>query len=205
VRALLVPLGLGAALAATVGLAWLVVRAPGASAPPSPSDGDVPAAGTDAPPPPPKRLRPYQTTRTLTEDLRDALAADRPAGLGDEVRRVSAALRRRAGWMLENVAPYEANPRVRALLVLATGVHRPDGPRLLSFLDDRAPVVRRAAALAAGHAEDGAEVVELVPGVATPVGRALPDRTAAALRERLATERSEKVRPALERVLAGAG
>ncbi len=115
-------------------------------------------------------LRPYETIETLTEDLRDALAHGTPP-LDEEWLRVSAALTPHARRVLSREARSEMNPRVRALLVLAAGVHHPDGPELLSALKDRSPVVRRAAVLACGYQAGGAERFGLWPGLEIPLGR----------------------------------
>jgi len=170
-----------------------------------------PAAGppTEAPPAPPTppepplepTLRPYETTSTLTEDLRDALAGP-PEALGGEVRRVSDRLKAKARSVLVNAAPGEASPRVRALLVLAAGRHVPDEAILLAFLDDREALVRRAAALATAH-EDGGGTFALLPGVDVPTGRAVAPATRRALEERLAREEDEGVRGALAAALRG--
>jgi len=155
-----------------------------------------------APPPLPARtvqpeelLRPYETTATLTEDLRDALAGP-PEALGAEVARVSRRLGTKARWVLLNAAPDEASPKVRALLVLAAGSEVPDEEILLAFLGDREPVVRKAAAFAAARAEGGA-LHQLLPGVEVPLGRALPEATRQALEERLRHEEDEGVRGAI--------
>ncbi len=197
----LVPLSLGMALAATLGLAYFVMRETGTPAPPPVRPATTPSTSATEPAEI-RRLRPYQTTQTLTEDLRDALAANNPIELGREVRRVSTALRRRATWMLENIAPFEASPNVRALLVLANGVHIPDSNLLLGFLTDPAPPVRRAAGLAAAYATDAAQSVTLMPGVDCPVGRTLPDRTAAVLRRHATNETDKATRRALARAVA---
>ena len=115
-------------------------------------------------------LRPYETIDTLTEDLRDALAHGTPP-LSEEWLRVSAALAPHARHVLSREARTDTNPRVRALLVLAAGVHHPDGPELLSALKDRSPVVRRAAVLACGYQAGGAERFGLWPGLEIPLGR----------------------------------
>ena len=115
-------------------------------------------------------LRPYETIDTLTEDLRDALAHGTPP-LSEEWLRVSAALAPHARHVLSREARADTNPRVRALLVLAAGVHHPDGPELLSALKDRSQVVRRAAVLACGYQAGGSESFGLWPGLEIPLGR----------------------------------
>jgi hypothetical protein len=104
--------------------------------------------------------------------------------------------------MLENAAPGEASPRVRALLVLACGVHAPDAPSLHAFLVDRDPAVREAAVLAAGHRPDGAATARCLTEVRVPVGRPLPPAVADRLRARLEAETDPGVRAALETALA---
>ena len=115
-------------------------------------------------------LRPYETIETLTEDLRDALAHGTPQ-LDREWLRVSAALAPHARRVLSREARSETNPRVRALLVLAAGVHHPDGPEMLSALKDRSEVVRRAAVLTCGYEAGGTERFALWPGLEIPLGR----------------------------------
>jgi len=171
---------------------------------PPPEAGPPPAAAPGPPTPPPAaeaKLRAYETTGTLVEDLRDALAGP-PEALGAEVCRVSDRLKERARSVLVGVAPEEASPKVRALLVLAAGRHVPDEPILLAFLRDREAVVRRAATLAAAQADEGTPF-PLLTGVDVPVGRALPPATRLALEERLRLEEDEGVRGALAAVLRG--
>lgn len=160
---------------------------------------ELPAVAPEAPPPAEETLRPYETAATLTEDLRDALAGPEEA-LGAEVRRVSDRIAATARSVLVTTAPAEASPRVRALLVLAAGPHVPDEPALLAFLGDREPLVRRAAALAAGRIEGGSAVA-LLPGVEVPVGRKLPRATRRALEARLSREEDEGVRGTLSAAL----
>jgi hypothetical protein len=162
------------------------------------------------PPPPPlpakaapaeEILRPYETVATLAEDLRDALAGPKEA-LGPEVSRVSGRLRPSARRVLVETAPQEASPKVRALLVLAAGVHVPDERILLAFLGDREAVVRRAAALATSR-RDGGTPVPLMEGVEVEVGRELPEATRGVLAERLRREEDEGVRGTIAKVLGG--
>ncbi len=177
--------------AATGVLGFLVLRErpqPGAPEPP-------PAPAPEALPPSPaveEPLRAYETTATLVEDLRDALAGP-PEALGPELERVSLRLLPKARSVLLGAAPEEASPRVRALLVFAAGRHVPDEAILLAFLADREPVVRRAAALATARAEGGVPV-PLLAGVHVPAGRDLPLATRRALEERLRREEDEGVR-----------
>jgi hypothetical protein len=168
---------------------------PPAEAPPA----EAPASSPARPAAAEETLRPYETTATLAEDLRDALAGP-PDALGAEVRRVSERLEAKARSVLVATAPAEASPKVRALLVLAAGPHVPDEPVLLAFLDDREPLVRRAAALAAAHAEGGSALA-LLPGVEAPVGRSLPDATRRAIEARLLREEDEGVRGTLAAAL----
>lgn len=162
-----------------------------------PGEGPLPAPAPPLPPAPvaapaEEILRPYETVATLAEDLRDALAGPKEA-IALEVSRVSARLSRSARSVLVETAPREASPRVRALLVLAAGVHVPDERILLAFLDDREAVVRKAAALAIARREGGV-AVSLMEGVDVPVGRRLPEPTRHALAERLSREEDEGVR-----------
>jgi len=181
------------ALAATAGLALLAFRplrpAPTEVAPQG--DPDVIEERQRAVRTP--ELRRYQTTATLAEDLRDALAGD-TAKLAEEVWRVSKAFTARPRWTLINVAQGEASPRVRALLVVAAGVHIPDDDVVLAFLDDAQSIVRRAAALAAGYKPKGATRVKLVEGLDVPVGRTLSAKTESRLRNRLGKETDVAVR-----------
>ncbi|HEX5138660.1 MAG TPA: hypothetical protein VFY93_16940 [Planctomycetota bacterium] len=171
----------------------------------SPRDEPAPAPGPPPPPPPARvatdedALRPYETVATLAEDLRDALAGPKEA-LGAEVARVSLRLRPNARRVLVETARQEPSPRVRALLVLAAGVHVPDEAILLAYLDDREPVVRRAAVLATARREGGSPVA-LMEGVEVPVGRELPAETRRALAERLPREEDEGVRGTIGKAL----
>lgn len=186
--------------AATAVLGFVVIR----DRPPESAKEPAPAAAPEPPPPPPAaepQLRAYETAATLTEDLRDALAGP-PEGLDAEVRRVSERLLPKARSVLLGAAQEEASPRVRALLVLAAGRHVPDEAILLAFLGDREPVVRRAAALAAAHAEGGS-AAQLMAGVTVPIGRDLPPATRRALEERLRREEDEGVRGTLSAALGG--
>lgn len=200
-RGPLLPLSLILAVGATFAVALLVMhdRSPPVAEPPPLEVSEDPAPSPEEPAPA-VGLRRYETTVTLTEDLRDALAGDR-AALDAEVWRVSAALRTKARWMLRGPVADEPSPRVRALLVLATGVHVPDEPDLLRYAADRAPVVRKAAVLAAGRRADGARSATLVGAVTVPIGRDLPAGTARLLRQRLRGEEDEAVRAAIEAVL----
>jgi len=106
-------------------------------------------------------MEPWRTTATLAEELRDALG-DPEADLLAVFREVSELLRPHAAYTLEKVAAAERSPRVRALLVLAAGIHVPSEPLLARFASDREEAVRRAAALAregSGAAEVAAFVV----------------------------------------------
>ncbi len=171
---------------------------PGEEPPPAPAPPLPPAPAAA---PVEEILRPYETVATLREDLRDALAGPKEA-IAAEVVRVSGRLRGSARSVLVETAPREASPKVRALLVLAAGVHVPDERILLAFLDDREPVVRRAAALATARREGG-DVAALVEGVGVPVGRELPPATSNALRQRLSREEDEGVRGTIGKALGG--
>lgn len=190
------------AILAVAGVAYVVARPPPSVEPKSsraaPSPPPSPAS---AAPEPEATIRPYRTTATLAEDLRDALASGAPP-LAEEWRRVSDALRPQARHVLETLAPAEASPRVRALLVLAAGVHLPDSAALARFLDDRSAAVRSAAALAAVFDRDGARSLRLLEGLAVPIGREPGPETAAAMRARLAKEEDEGARGTLEAALS---
>ena len=105
-------------------------------------------------------------------DLRSghALASD-PKRIDAECWRVSRALGSSARWTLTHLATErkESSPRVRALLVLAAGVHVQDEDLLLIRREDGDARVRRAAILAAAYDEAG-EPEELL-GVRVPLGR----------------------------------
>ena len=109
----------------------------------------------------------------------------------------------RQGTLL-NLAAHEASPRVRALLVLANGVHVPEDRALLDFLGDRAPLVRRAAALASGYDPDGSRRLPLVAGLLVPVGRQPSERGRATLERHLEGEKDATVREALAAALGEA-
>jgi hypothetical protein len=184
--------------AATAVLGFVVIR----DRPPENAPEPPVAAPPEPPPPPPAAeppLRAYETVETLTEDLRDALAGPQEA-LDAEVRRVSERLLPKARSVLLGAAREEASPRVRALLVFAAGRHVPDEAILLAFLNDREPVVRQAAALAAAHAEGGRSL-ELMAGVTIPIGRDLPPASRRALEERLRREEDEGVRGTISAAL----
>ena len=188
------------ALLATGGLALLALR------PSREPDAEEEAAATEAGPiesrpPKPVELRLYQTTATLTEDLRDALA-DRSIDLSREWRRVSRALGPKAAWTLHRIVPEEANPRVRALLVLAAGVHIPDSETVLSALEDAAPVVRTAAVLAVGFREGGSKFLSLDNRLAIPVGRTLSPKTRGTLEQRQRVEKDPDVKRTIGNVMA---
>ena len=193
----MLPLGLVLALAATGGLALLVVRDAGKNADsPAESTTPGPASAPGTTDPAPDVLRPYLTTSSLKEDLRDALAGD-PAGLDGECWRVSKLLASRARSTLVNLAPEEASPKVRALLTLAAGVHVQEDDLLLRFMEDREPVVRAAAALAAGYEEGGGSSAMLLQEVRVPLGR-YDGRLEAFLKR----EKDETVRAAIKAVLS---
>jgi hypothetical protein len=204
VRGLLLPLSLILAAAATAGLVLIVLRGPGAPAPdPEGADATETAMPPDLPAVRERKLRPYETTLTLAEDLRDALPGP-PAVLEQELWRVSRSLRRKANWTLEKLARQEASPRVRALLVLAAGVHLPDAAPLLRFLDDPHPTVRTAAVLACGYHDEGPAKASLFGTIAVPVGRRPADTTRADLARRYGREKEASVRAAIDAVLSPA-
>ena len=200
-RAILLPLGLCVAAVATVGLGMLVLDK---SPPPPPGAATGEVAGEDAPGAARAAapvLRPYQTTLTLAEDLRDTLTAE-PAATNREVWRVSAALESRARWTLKNLAEQEASPKVRALLVLAAGVHVPEDPLLLHFLRDREQVVRQATVLAVGHLAGGEEIRMLLGAVEIPLGRRASPDVRRMLERWRGNEKAEEVRVAIGSVLS---
>jgi hypothetical protein len=189
------------AAAATAGLALIVLRDPGFLVP-SPEGADAGASATSpgVAPVPERKLRPYETTLTLLEDLRDALPGP-PAALEKELWRVSRTLKSKANWTLEKLARQEASPRVRALLVLAAGVHLPDEGALLRFLNDPHRAVRTAAILACGYREEGPARVPLLGTLAVPVGRRPADASRADLARRYDQEKEPLVRAAIDAVL----
>lgn len=202
-RGLLLPLSLILAAIATAGLALIVLRGPRAGEAPAPEAADAAetAAAPDAPVIPERKLRPYETTLTLAEDLRDALPGP-PEALEKELWRVSRTLRSKANWTLERLARQEASPRVRALLVLAAGVHMPDEEPLLRFLNDPHPAVRTAAVLACGYRAEGPAKASLFGVIAVPVGRRPADTSRANLQRRYDQEKEAPVRAAIDAVLS---
>lgn len=202
-RGLLLPLSLVLAAAATVGLVLVVLHDPGVPAA-SPEAADTGGEGAGAPEGPAvreRKLRPYETTLTLAEDLRDALPGP-PEVLEKELWRVSRKLESKANWTLERLARQEASPRVRALLVLAAGVHLPDAGSLLRYLDDPHPGVRTAAVLACGYREDGPTRVSLFGTLAVPIGRRPSKTSLENLERRYGGEEEASVRAAIEAVLS---
>ncbi len=204
-KSLLFPLSLLCALVATGGLAYVAMRAgdhhaasqqePNREGPGHDASGEN---GTSSEP----RLRRYQTTATLVEDLRDALAD--PALLKVEVWRVSRAIKSKARWSLANLVPSEASPRVRALLTLSTGCHHGESELVIGLFRDAAPVVRQAAVLACGYRPDG-KIKSDVLGVSVTIGRALSERSTSALYTVWRTEKDASVRDAVRAVLEAAG
>ncbi|MEE8107039.1 MAG: hypothetical protein V3T86_16005 [Planctomycetota bacterium] len=199
---------LSAALLATGGLALLGTRErtpevwtedPQASEPETAAPDAVKTARESAEP----GLRPYRTTATLTEDLRDVVALPN-ADVDTVWRTVSAALKPRAVWTLERIVPQEATPRVRALLLLAAGVHAPDTPEVIAALRDREPVVRGAAALTIGFHPRGATRVPVTGNLALRIGRKPAKAAETALRAQLAAETDAGVKTTIELVLRAA-
>jgi len=203
VRGLLLPLSLVLAAAATAGLVLIVLRRPSPAAPAPQGTDAIELWSPDLPAVRERELRPYQTTLTLAEDLRDALPGP-PAVLEQELWRVSRSLKNKANWTLEKLARQEASPRVRALLVLAAGVHVPDTAPLLRFLNDPHPTVRTAAVLACGHRDEGPAKASLFGTIAVPVGRRPADTARADLAQRHGQEKDSSVRAAIDAVLSGA-
>jgi hypothetical protein len=200
----LLALLLATALLATGGLALLALRG-GTPVEPEP---EVAAGkngeGAQALVPSSATLHAYRTTATLTEDLRDALA-DPAADLDREWRRVSAALQDKARWTLHRLVPEEASPRVRALLILCAGIHEPESKAVLDRLNDREPVVRKAAALTIAYQEEGRKKYRLLNRVPVPIGRKVGPAALQALEKRLKVEKDEAARMALTAVLATQG
>jgi hypothetical protein len=200
VRGALLAVGIAVALGATAGLAYLAMQSR------EEDDRDIaqtpvevqPDADPPDAPPAELRIRPYESSTTLIEDLRDALAGD-PKALNAECWRVSGRMKAIAASMLEHIARNESSPQVRALVVLAAGVHVQDEPALFRRMEDRDARVRRAAVLAVGYQEKGK--MQKLLGVAVPIGRPLDERTRARLEERAQRETDESVRDAIERVL----
>jgi len=200
-RGPLLPLSLILAAAATAGLALIVLRDPGSSAPaPAGADAGESATSPEAVPIRERELRPYETTLTLLEDLRDALPGP-PATLEKELWRVSRTLKSKAHWTLEKLARQEASPRVRALLVLAAGVHLPDEESLLRYLNDPHRAVRTASVLACGYRAEGPARAPLLGTLAVPVGRRPADTSRADLQRRYDQEEEPLVRAAIDAVL----
>jgi hypothetical protein len=204
VRGLFLPLSLVLAAVATAGLMLIVLRGPAGPAPvPEETDAREAATLPELAAVRERKLRAYETTLTLAEDLRDALPGP-PEALERELWRVSRTLRSKASWTLQRLARQEASPRVRALLVLAAGVHLPDAESLLRFLDDPHPTVRTAAVLACGYREEGPAKATLLGTLTVPVGRRPDDTTRADLQERRGAEEEASVRAAIDVVLSPA-
>lgn len=203
-RDLSVQASLFLAVAATVGLAFFVLRDRPSPEGVPPAEGCAPEEAEAPPERRPERavrFRPYQTADTLREDLRDALALP-DADLDAECWRVSGALESVARWTLVHLAPDEASPKVRALLVLATGVHVPGERALHRFLDDDAPVVRAATVLAMGHRKGGSPDALFLGAVRVPLG----NEDVAHLKPRYEEqEKDAMVRSALGAVISAAG
>ncbi|MGQ0612522.1 MAG: hypothetical protein ACT4PV_02065 [Planctomycetaceae bacterium] len=156
-------------LGAAAGMAAVLLQE-GPRAGPSPPPSPTPAAPAMRDPAEPARLRRYETTATLAEDLRDALAEEGRA-LPAEFARVSRALAGQARFVLERMVPAESSPAVRALLVAAAGLHLQDDPLLWKCLEDASAAVRAAAALTMAYGEGGAVAPGLPAGVTLPLGR----------------------------------
>ena len=203
-RIALLALLLATALLATGGLALVALRGTTTNEPEqevaAPADrGDPESAAPEA-----ATLHAYRTTATLTEDLRDALA-DPEVDLDREWRRVSAALQDKARWTLHRLVPEEASPRVRALLILCAGVHEPESPAVLERLNDREPVVRKAAALTIAYHEEGRKKYRLLNRVRVPIGRTLSPAALGAVQQRHDSETDQGTKQALTAVLASQG
>ena len=203
-RGVIFAVGFAVAFGATAGLAYLALRSSPQEPAPENSVGKTAQTvkRSALPEEPVLRIRPYQTTATLVEDLRDALAGD-PKQIDAECWRVSRALGSSARWTLTHLATErkESSPRVRALLVLAAGVHVQDEDLLLIRLEDGDARVRRAAILAAAYGSDGGEPEELL-GVRVPLGRKLEGRMLLAVTELANADRDRDVRKTAKRILA---
>ena len=202
-RGIILAIGFAVAVGATAGLAYLALRpAADYSSTAEPEKALTRTPSERGPQPEPQlKIRAYQTTATLVEDLRDALAGDE-SNLDAECWRVSRALGNSARWTMTKLATeqQESNPRVRALLVLAAGVHvQGEGLLLLSMRDSDARV-RQAAVLAAGYAEDGVKTRFL--GVSVPLGLDPDERMRAALAVLAKKDPDTAVRDAAKLVLA---
>jgi len=200
VRGALIAVGIAIALGATAGLSFLAMQDRDEDN--REQDKAPAAADSERPTQQPRsatlKIRAYESSTTLVDDLRDALAGD-PKALGAECWRVSSRMKSIAASMLEHIGRNESSPRVRALVVLAAGVHVQDEPALFRRLEDRDARVRRAAVLAVGY-RPGGKTQQLL-GVAVPLGRPLNEATRARLVEQARQESDETVRDAIERVL----
>jgi hypothetical protein len=202
VRGALLAIGIAVALGATGGVAFLALRQTEEDlreATDSPAT-DRPVADRADVEAPALTIRAYETFRTLAEDLRDALAGDDPAA-GKAWDHVRERLVDHPAAMLQWIGRNEPSPRVRALMVLAAGVHVPDETSLLLFLGDPEPVVRSAAALATAW-EEGGESKSALLGVTVPLGRRPADSTRALLSKHILSETDEAVRKSVLAALA---
>jgi len=201
VRGVLLAVGIAVALGATAGVAFLALRERDGSGRDEPAPV-VAADRTEDPPieaSPSLRIRPYETFQSLTEDLRDALALD-DGSIQAECWRVSARVQQQAKDVLAWVARGESSPRVRALMVLAAGVHVPESGVLLARLSDHDARVRRAAALAVLH-DPGGTRIETLLGVEVPLGR-LPGEAA---RRDFRVQAGKESDPSVKALLESAG
>ena len=203
-RTVLIALGIAGALGGTAGMAYVALR-PARHKPEHEQQSQVPKQldKTVEQKQPDLPIRPFETTLTLVEDLRDALAGD-PKRLNAECWRVSESIGTSARWTLGHLAP-EGNlssPRVRALLVLAAGVHTQGDGLLEMRLADSDPRVRRAAILASAYRSGGEP--EMLLGVTVPIGRRPDDRMRRELESLAKSDPDESVR-ATARLVLGIG
>jgi len=205
-RGIILAIGFAVAVGATAGLAYLALRpAPDRESTVERRKPVSRTASERGPQPKPRlKIRPYQTTATLVEDLRDALAGDE-SKLDAECWRVSRALGSSARWTMTKLATeqQESSPRVRALLVLAAGVHVQGEGLLLLSMRDSDPRVRTAAVLAAGYTKDGVKTRFL--GVNVPIGLDPDERMRTALASLVKEDPDAGVRDAAKLVLASRG
>jgi len=184
---------------ALAGMAVVLLRERPVPAPSPPPSKAPPPAVADGPAEP-ATLRRYETTATLAEDLRDALA-EGGRTLPAEFARVSLALAGQARFVLERMVPAESSPCVRALLVAAAGLHLPEDPLVWRALEDASPEVRAAAALAMAYEEGGDLSPPLPAGVALPLGRRLDGMALERLLRARSVESDGAARAAMEAAL----
>ena len=200
-RGVVIALCIAGALGGTAGIAYIALRPARQQREHKQPPADEPRRATTTQPKQPQlKIRRYETTATLVEDLRDALAGD-PKQLDAECWRVSKSLGSSARWTLGHLAleGKESSPRVRALLVLAAGGHTHGDGLLELRLGDSDPRVRRAAILAAAFDPEGKP--ETLLGVTVPIGRRPDDRMRRELESLATSDPDDSVREAAKLVL----